>query len=96
MSTNKEKMQIIEEEISYTIAKFFYQYRKDNDLTQKQLAENMEIIQNKVSKIENGKYTPNLIELYEILYKLSNSSDMFLYLLDYIKSAIIKINKKIK
>lgn len=93
---NKEKIQVIEEEISYTIAKFFYQYRKDNDLTQKQLAENMEIIQNKVSKIENGKYTPNLIELYEILYKLSNSSDMFLYLLDYIKSAIIKINKKIK
>lgn len=93
---NKEKMQVIEEEISYTIAKFFYQYRKDNDLTQKQLAENMEIIQNKVSKIENGKYIPNLIELYEILYKLSNSSDMFLYLLDYIKSAIIKINKKIK
>lgn len=93
---NKEKMQVIEEEISYTIAKFFYQYRKDNHLTQKQLAENMEIIQNKISKIENGKYTPNLIELYEMFYKLSNSSDMFLYLLDYIKSAIIKINKKIK
>ncbi len=96
MAINKEKSQIIEEEIIYTIAKFFYQYRKDNQLTQKQLAQDMEIIQSKLSKIENGKYIPSLIELYEMLSKLSDSSDMFLYLLDCIKTGIVKINTKMK
>ena len=63
------------------ISKAIVQYRKENHLTQKQLAEKLQVQQVMVSKLEKGTYNPTIKQLYTISRKLDNSSDWYIRLL---------------
>lgn len=45
-------------------------YRINNDLSQKQLAEKLDISQSMVSKLESGEYNPTVEQLWKISKKL--------------------------
>lgn len=45
-------------------------YRIDNNLSQKQLAEKLDISQSMVSKLESGEYNPTVEQLWKISKKL--------------------------
>lgn len=45
-------------------------YRLDNDMTQKDLANKLEITQAMVSKLESGEYNPSIEFLFKISKKL--------------------------
>ena len=46
-------------------------YRLDNDMTQKDLANKLEITQAMVSKLESGEYNPSIEFLFKISKKLN-------------------------
>ena len=59
------------EDMLVDIACEFINYRAANDLTQKELAEKLQITQAMVSKVESGEYNPTVRMLFEIAEKLS-------------------------
>lgn len=58
------------EDILVDIASEFINYRINNNMTQKDLAEKLEITQAMVSKLESGDYNPSVRMLFEISQKL--------------------------
>lgn len=77
------------EEIYYAISSEIINYRKTNNLTQKELADKLEINQTMISKLESGKYNPTFKIIYEISRKLKNSADLF-------NNILLKILKEIR
>ncbi|MBQ9279974.1 MAG: helix-turn-helix transcriptional regulator [Clostridia bacterium] len=80
--------QMILAEISYVVLK----YRKEHDLTQKELAEKLGMKQSMISKLESGEYNPTLKQLHKISMKLTNSSDLFLEMMRQILKQFDKIS----
>ncbi|QSZ27780.1 helix-turn-helix transcriptional regulator [Aceticella autotrophica] len=66
--STKEKFEL--DDILYEISMKIYEFRIKNDLTQKQLAEKLEIKQSMVSKLESGQYNPTIEQLWKISKKL--------------------------
>lgn len=75
---NKNVKEILDlNEISFSISDIILQYRKANNLTQKDLAKKLKITQSAMSKIENGSFNFTFKQIYVMSKKLTNSSDMF-------------------
>ena len=75
---NKNVKEILDlNEISFSISDIILQYRKANNLTQKDLAKKLKITQSTMSKIESGNFNFTFKQIYEMSKKLTNSSDMF-------------------
>ena len=70
------------EEVLFTISKAIINYRKENHLTQKELAKKLKVNQTMISKLESGDYNPTFKTIYNISRKLKNSSKMFIDILD--------------
>lgn len=58
------------DDILYKIAMSIYDYRQENNLTQKQLAQKLNIKQSMISKLESGEYNPTVEQLWKISNKL--------------------------
>jgi predicted transcriptional regulator len=80
------------EEVLFTISKAIINYRKENHLTQKELAKKLKVNQTMISKLESGDYNPTFKTIYNISRKLENSSKMFIDILDEIKANLCKIS----
>ena len=72
------------EEILFEISESIKKYRKENNLTQKQLAKILEFDQVMISKLESGNYNPTFKQLHKISRKLTNSADLFIKALENI------------
>lgn len=83
-----------QEEMLYAISESIVKYRKNNNLTQKDLAKILNVNQTMISKLESGIYNPTFIKIQEMCRKLTNSSDMFIELLDNIKKSIRRVTEK--
>lgn len=83
-----------QEEMLYAISECIVNYRKNKNLTQKQLAKILGVNQTMISKLESGTYNPTFIKIQDMCRKLSNSSNMFIELLENIKRAIQKVTEK--
>lgn len=59
------------EDLLVDIACEFINYRVANNMTQKELAERLNMTQAMVSKLESGEYNPTVKMLFEIAEKLS-------------------------
>lgn len=66
-----------QEEILYVISKNIIEYRKENNITQQQLAEKIDMNQTMISKLESGKYNPTFKEIYKITRKLTKSTNLY-------------------
>lgn len=65
----KQQMEV--EDLLVDIACEFINYRVKNKMSQKELAEKLQITQAMVSKLESGEYNPTVKMLFEIARKLS-------------------------
>lgn len=65
----KKEMEI--SDLLVDIACEFLKYRAENEMTQKDLAQELNMTQAMVSKLESGDYNPTVKMLYEIAQKLS-------------------------
>lgn len=75
---SNEVKEILEiNEIFFSISKVIIEYRKENNITQTELAEKIGVNQTMISKIESGKYNPTFKQIYKISRKLTNSNEMF-------------------
>lgn len=83
-----------EEELLYVISKNIINYRKENNLTQKDLAQKINVNQTMISKLESGSYNPTFLKILEISRKLQNSSDFFIKILEDIIKNIKKVTEK--
>lgn len=83
-----------QEEILYAISESIVAYRKNNNLSQKELANKLNVNQTMISKLESGTYNPTFIKVHEICRELTNSKDMFIQILDNIKKAIKRVTEK--
>lgn len=72
-------------EMLYSISKFLINYRKENHLTQQEMAKKLNMDQSMIAKLESGYYNPTFKKLFDITNKLTDSSDMFLDILEEIK-----------
>lgn len=91
----KEDVSNIDEVLEYeqvllSISESIIKYRKENNLTQKDLAKILGNNQVMVSKLERGNYNPTIKLLYSISRKLTKSSDMFINLLKDIITNLYK------
>lgn len=68
-NATEEAMRV--EDLLVDIACQFIKYRDKNDMTQKELADKLQITQAMVSKLESGEYNPTVKMLFEIARKLS-------------------------
>lgn len=64
-------------EIYYVISKKIIEYREENNLTQKELADIINVNQTMISKLESGNYNPTLKLIHKISRKLMDSADFF-------------------
>jgi DNA-binding helix-turn-helix protein len=81
----KSAEEILEyEEILFEISNSIKRYRKENKLSQQQLAEILDVEQAMISKIESGNYNPTFKQLYKISRKLTESTSLFLEVLENI------------
>ncbi len=78
------------EEVLLNISKSIIKYRKENNLTQKELATKLNINQVMISKLERGNYNPSIKLLYSISIKLTQSSDFFINMLKNIITSLYK------
>ena len=78
------------EQILLIISKTILKYREMHNLTQKELAQKLNVNQVMISKLERGNYNPTIKLLHSISRKLSNSSDLFISML---KDIIISLYK---
>lgn len=69
------------EQLLLSISNTITKYRKDNKLTQKELAKILDINQVMISKLERGNYNPTIKLLHTMSRKLTNSSDLFINML---------------
>ena len=83
-----------EEELLYAISKNIINYRKENGLTQEDLAQKINVNQTMISKLESGSYNPTFLKILEISRKLQNSSDFFIKILEDIIKNIRKVTEK--
>lgn len=83
-----------EEELLYVISKNIINYRKENGLTQEDLAKKINVNQTMISKLESGGYNPTFLKILEISKKLQNSSDFFIKILEDIIKNIRKVTEK--
>jgi transcriptional regulator with XRE-family HTH domain len=81
------------EEILFEISNSLKKYRKENNLTQKQLAELLEFDQVMISKLESGNYNPTFKQLHKISRKLTNSAGLFVNVLENIIDNINQMYK---
>lgn len=58
------------DDILVDISMKFINYRIENNLTQKQLAEKLEVSQSMISKFESGEYNPTIEQLFKVSKKL--------------------------
>lgn len=65
----KQQMEL--DDMLVDIACEFIHYRVKNKMSQKELAEKLQITQAMVSKLESGEYNPTVKMLFEIAQKLS-------------------------
>lgn len=72
------------EEILFEISESLKKFRKENNLTQKQLAKKLDFDQVMISKLESGNYNPTFKQLHKISRKLTNSAELFIKVLDNI------------
>lgn len=72
------------EDILFEISKALIEYRKENKLTQKQLAKVLNVNQVMISKLESGNYNPTFKQIHKISRKLTNSVDFFVKVLNAI------------
>lgn len=79
------------EDILFAISEKIITYRKENNLTQKDLAKILEVNQTMISKLESGRYNPTFKVIYNISRKLENSCNMFIDILDNIKERLCKM-----
>lgn len=78
------------EQVLLSISKTIIKYRKDNKLTQKELAKILDINQVMISKLERGNYNPTIKLLHTISRKLTNSSDLFINMLKDMITSLYK------
>ena len=78
------------EQILLSISKTIIEYRKKNNLTQKDLAKILNNNQVMISKLERGDYNPTIKLLYKMSRKLTHSSDL---LVDMLKDIITNLYK---
>ena len=69
------------EQILLSVSKSIKNYRKEKNLTQKKLANSLDMNQVMISKIERGNYNPTMKLLHTISRKLTKSSDLFIDIL---------------
>ena len=81
------------EEVLFAISEKLIYYRKQNKLTQKQLAEKLNVNQTMIVKLEKGDYNPTFKQIYNISIKLTNSSKFFIDILKNIEDKINKISR---
>ena len=86
ITENKNYMEeILEyEDILFEISKVIIKYRKENNLTQKALAEILTVNQVMISKLESGNYNPTFKQIHKISRKLTNSANLFTMVLQNI------------
>lgn len=65
----KEKFEL--DDLLYDISMKIFDYRMENDLSQKNLAEKLGVTQAMVSKLESGQYNPSVEQLWKISKKLN-------------------------
>lgn len=92
---NPEIDSIIEkEEILYTISEFIIKYREENEITQTELAEKLKVNQSMIAKLESGNYNATFNMIHEISRKLSNSSEIFIKILENMIKAVKNVTEK--
>lgn len=69
--SNEFKQEMAVEDLLVDIACEFINFRVKNKMSQKDLAEKLQITQAMVSKLESGEYNPTVKMLFEIAQKLS-------------------------
>lgn len=85
-----------------TISKTLMEYRKKLNLSQKELADKLEVNQSMISKLESGRYNATFKMILKISFLLQNNSNFFIEVLDKIKNIFmikynynnVRINKK--
>lgn len=82
------------EELLYAISEYLINYRNEKKLTQKKLAKILSVNQTMISKLESGEYNPTFKQIYNISWKLSNSSEILLEILTSISKKIKKITSQ--
>ena len=65
----KERFEL--DDILYDISMRIFNYRTENKLSQKELANKLEVTQAMVSKLESGQYNPSIEQLWKISKKLN-------------------------
>lgn len=86
--------EIIEyQEVLFEISKSLKEYRKEKRLSQSKLAKLLNIDQAMVSKLESGDYNPTFKQLHKISRSLTDSSNLFIVILQNI---ICKLSKMYK
>lgn len=80
------------EEVLFAISEYLINYRKKNNLTQKELAKKLGKNQTMISKLESGDYNPTLKQIYNLSRTLTNSSDMFIEILKSIETKVRNIS----
>lgn len=72
------------------IANALIKYRQSLQITQKQLAKELNMRQSMISKLESGDYNPTFKMLLKISYKLEKNSNFFLDVIENIRKRIEK------
>ena len=89
---NEDSLQVDEilenNEILFAISEVIENYRSKHNLTQKELAKMLNMRQVMISKLESGQYNPTLKMLYKISRKLTNSTELFVEMLEKIKEQL--------
>lgn len=65
----KERFEL--DDILYDISMRIFNYRTENKLSQKDLANKLEVTQAMVSKLESGQYNPSIEQLWKISKKIN-------------------------
>ena len=78
------------EQILLSVSKMIIKYRKDNKLTQEDLAKTLKVNQVMISKLERGNYNPTLKFLYRMSKTLTKSSDFLINILKDIITSLYK------
>ena len=78
------------EQILLAVSKAILHYRKEYNLTQKELAKKLNVNQVMISKLEKGNYNPTIKLLHSISRKLTDSSTLFI---DMLKDIIVSLYK---